>query len=75
MKSYAMQMIKILLIIILSTVYVSCGNSNNCWVCKGDGINDCIACESGKTQFSECSFCDRKGNTVCTFCDGKGNLK
>tara|TARA_Y100001970_G_scaffold159400_1_gene194994 strand:- start:379 stop:609 length:231 start_codon:yes stop_codon:yes gene_type:complete len=59
-------------IILFIALYIGIGSSNNCWVCEGDGKNNCIVCINGNTEMGECVFCDEKGKVICTFCDGTG---
>ncbi len=70
MKNYFIKSIFLIPILLFS----SC-SSNNCWVCEGDGKNNCIVCVDGKTAMGECAFCDAKGIVICTFCNGTGNIK
>jgi hypothetical protein len=76
MKNYFIKFtFSILMIILFSIVYFNIRNSNDCWVCEGDGENNCIVCVDGKTEIGECAFCDDKKIVMCTFCTGTGNIK
>jgi len=76
MKNYCINTtFKIFSILIFTTMYISCGSKNECWVCEGDGINSCVVCVNEKTEMEKCSFCDIKGNVICTFCNGSGTTK
>ena len=54
---------------------VGCGNSKDCWVCDGDGENNCVVCVDGNTNMGDCAFCIGKGFVTCTFCNGSGVMK
>ena len=75
MKNYFIKSIFLIPILLFSIIYFSSCSSNNCWVCEGDGKNNCIVCVDGKTAMGECAFCDAKGIVICTFCNGTGNIK
>ncbi len=76
MKNYFIKFIfSILIIILFSMLYFSNKNANDCWVCEGDGKNNCIVCIDEKTETGECAFCDNKRIVMCTFCNGTGNIK
>ena len=73
MKKYSIKFIlSICTIILLSIAYIGIKNSNNCWVCEGNGENDCVVCVNGKIKEDLCAFCDGKGKNTCTLCDGTG---
>ena len=73
MKNYSIKFIlSICTIILLSITYIGIKNSNDCWVCEGNGENDCVVCINGKIKEDLCAFCDGKGKNTCTLCDGTG---
>ena len=76
MKTYFIKSIlSIITIILFSIMYIASGSSSDCWVCDGDGKNNCVGCVYGKTEMGVCSFCNGNGETVCTFCNGTGEME
>ena len=76
MKNYfTKSILSIFTIILFSVMYIGSGSSNDCWVCEGNGENNCVACVNGNTEMGECAFCNGKGDVICTFCNGTGSMK
>ena len=76
MKKYFIKsLLSATVVILFSAMYIASGNSNDCWVCEGNGKNNCVVCVNGKTEMGVCSFCNGNGETICTFCNGTGSMK
>ena len=74
-RYFSKSIFKFLTLFTICLLFASCNRTKDCWVCDGDGENNCVVCVDGETNMGDCAFCVGKGVVTCTFCNGSGIMK
>ena len=55
-RYFSKSIFKFLTLFIICLLFASCNRTKDCWVCDGDGQNNCVVCVDGETNMGDCAF-------------------